>query len=389
MELDEALVWIVLEGFGTAILIWWVTATLTIRLRGFSFRRAKEAPPPSTLKLPSIPQPQRTREEAFQDAALYDLVQTEHQKAKNLQDSTVAHLVSASLCLLAAFLGSVAAVTVLIEQEKFQIYAAALDVAALALVSWGFLRSGRLRTQWIRQRSRTEFLRQWSLVDFVLLPSNKGMTARYDSFQERVQDALRSKDDDVLDTVAAFGQTRIQEIDSGLEKMQSASVEALKFYLARRPLRQARWFASSDQRISRQHDHRRLIMLCLFIFALLAALAKFVVLVAIPNGAQTWANWAMFALLLFIGLTAASTSAYLGQNQRSLRHRYRAQLRVIDRWFETHKVAIQLARGQRSITGQELALLADAVVSFEEVMLRELVDWTAITTDDAMELAPA
>jgi hypothetical protein len=98
------------------------------------------------------------------------------------------------------------------------------------------------------------------------------------------------------------------------------------------------------------------------------------------------AEAALFVLLVCIGLAGASSSAYLGQNQRSLKHRYAQQLRAIEEWVRTSSdtgLAAQLAGG--GATSRD-ALIRD-IRAFEFLMVIELVGWLSISTDDAMELA--
>jgi hypothetical protein len=389
MELNASQLWPAFLGCGTAVLACWIAALLAIRLRGPRFRRAKLAPTLPPYVLPDIPVPRRTEKDASQDTALYHLIHAEHERAKSLQDWCVAYLVSSSATLFVAFLVSAGAATILARSGVFHLYSAALDVAALGLVVSTFMKSDRLRADWIRQRALTEFLRQWTLTDFVLVTSTETVTPRYEAFERRVRKALAPDRGDLMDAVVTFSDVRLQEILAGLEGLQAIPIEALRFYLARRPIRQARWYSASAARISRQHSTRRVIMLGLFALALLAAVVKFTALLVNHSGEGPLANGAIFTLLLFIGLAAASTSAYLGQNLRSIRHRYRAQLRAIEDWFGARSIIADLASGFEAVGAENIPLIAEAVTAFESLMVTELVDWIAITTDDAMELAPA
>lgn len=387
MEHAQEFIFPVLAGLATALMVCGFGALATVRIRAFRFRQAKALPADSS-GLPAIPFPQRDAARSNAADALRELVQTEHMQARLLQDRCVAWLVSASVTLFAAFAASAAAATLMASAERFHVYSAALDVAALLLVGGAFFQSGRFRAQWIRQRAKTEFLRQWAQVEFALLADVQRMTQEYDTFVARVDAALAPERGDLLEAVIAFADCRVEEIRLRFNTVQQVQPDALASYLQRRPIRQVKWFSTSVDRISMQHGRRGTYMLILILLAALAALVKFVALVVVTDGTVA-ANVAMFALLLFIGLAAASTSAYLGQNLRSVRHRYRAQLRAIDDWFAAHKDIVALAQARREVSARDVPALAEAVVGFERLMNAELIDWIAISTHDAMELAPA
>lgn len=405
--MDAADILPVISGVATACAVYLLASLLAVRLRGFWFARARIAQPPDPSYMPDIRAPEAMLRSPVHES-LRSLMLVEHERANRLQNTCIASLVGASATLFVAFMVAAAGVTVaepataLAEHETtgtaagvLHLYSAALDLAALGIVGWAFLRSGRFRADWIRHRAVAEFLRQWSLCDVVFLASPQSVTPRYEAYLGRVEAALApGHEADVLDAVVAFGDLRLQELRNGIASVKEIPAEALRFYLARRPVRQVRWFSGSAARISGQHGHREIVMLALFGGAILAALVKTAVLLFGHTGgvaapAHAIVSWATFGLLVFIGLAAASTSAYMGQNLRSLRHRYRAQLRSIEDWFSAHAAAVALSQSDRTIVGSDIAMVAEAVTRFEDLMIAELVDWISITTDDAMELAPS
>lgn len=77
---------------------------------------------------------------------------------------------------------------------------------------------------------------------------------------------------------------------------------------------------------------------------------------------------------------------YLGHNTRGVLHRYRAQNRSIESWFERYQDVIKMACSDGDLTSAQAARTAEAVMSFESLMMTELVDWLAISTADGMDL---
>jgi hypothetical protein len=363
----------------------------TRRFRSAAFARAKRQSEAAPRLASNRWSEMRTADEAVQDAAIHNMVQSEHDQAKLKQDLCIAYLIASSSALFLAFAVSAAAVTVFSAKEAFhgfQQFVGALDLAALAICAWSFRRSGELRRSWIRQRAVTEFLRGWSLSDFVLLPCALTITPRYARAEAEIRGALASDHGDILEAVTNLSERRLVELRAAFSALDHVSVNALRFYLARRPESQKRWFASSTHRIEAHRRSRSFLMLALFLLAILTAILKLALVVAEIDSLKPLEAWTEFALLIFIGLAGASSSAYLGQNQRSLGHRYDSQLRAIDLWFKRHDSVLRLALSTEDIAKGETRQIADAVVDFESVMFAELIDWIAVTRDDAMELAP-
>jgi hypothetical protein len=89
------------------------------------------------------------------------------------------------------------------------------------------------------------------------------------------------------------------------------------------------------------------------------------------------------------GLSAAMTAYYINQNSRSLIHRYNTQQRFIIAWLRTFNQSWKFG-DLPSLTMDTAAKSAMRVqiLRFEELMIEELIDWTHITSHDAIELAP-
>ncbi|CAN5370235.1 hypothetical protein BH10PSE4_BH10PSE4_16510 [soil metagenome] len=384
MDVDATTLGAIAAGLAVAPLLTGLSMGLTLRRRRGVYTRAKRDPVAPDFDLPSIPPGARTAEEQTLAGALYQLLQAEHNAAKALQDQTVAYLVAASVTLLAAFVASILGVTALKHVETFHLFAAGLDMAALAAVLWAFLRSGQYRARWIRQRVLTELLRQWAALDFVLIPDAKSFTVRYDAFRKRAADALQAEYDP-LEAAVVFGTERVREIRAAIQGQTALPVDAVRYYLNRRPFRQAHWFATSAARLEGAHDRRQGLMLTLYVIAALAAVVK---LVGLLVSSHATADWATLFLLVSVGLAGASTSTYFSQNQRSLRHRYEAHLRALEDWFDAHAEVWSDIRQTSPLGGPAAIRFAHAVASFESMMVIELIDWIAVTTDDVMEIAP-
>jgi hypothetical protein len=383
MEWSIATTATMIGGLAAAPLLTSLGIRAAVQTRRRLHQRAKLERP--VLSIPSISPVVRTADQSVADRAVYELVQVEHDLSKTLQDKTVATLIGASCALLAAFVTAVASVTAFPTSEPLHLFAAAFDVSALATTAVTYRRSGEWRATWIRQRIVTEFFRQWSTVDYPLIAADTGLSQRTDTLSRNVRSALDDDKDDGLDAVLRLGKERLAEIHAAILRSTAVSTEDLRYYLSRRPIRQAYWFATSIKRLDGQDSRRQHLLATLFVVALGGALVKTAcILLSIHEGV----TWATLAVLISIGIAGASTSMYIGQNQRSLHHRYTAQLRAIEDWFDRHTQLLSRADMSVPLRGKDLRALADAVVQFEEPMIVELADWIGITVDDAMELTP-
>lgn len=390
VEIETALFWPVVSGAATAAIVTAVSFWVTILLRGRTYSASETAEPKIGFQVPALPLAVRTASEAAEDEAEVQFFMDDHLIAMKLQNRCVAYLVAASATLCAAFIITAATATVLKDVEILHLFSAAADVTALALVFWAFRRATALRNAWIYQRSVAEILRQWAETDRVLFPGPETYAERRAAFVARIKTALvPTHGAGLLTAVKRLGDERIAEIRTGVAAQPGIPVDRLKRYLARRPIRQARWFALSFQRIENQQERRGKLMVLLFTIAGAAALTKFVALLVAPHGAHFMAQFAMFVLLVAIGFAAASTSSYLGQNLRSLRHRYSTQLRSFELWFAMHATTVARARSAGPVSSRHVATTARAVEAFESLMFVELLDWISISSNDAMELAPA
>ena len=388
---------VVLLGVMTAVFVGALSGTLTFKFRQRIYGRAKTQPAELPFTIPAIPPVNRAEAEAREDQATSAMLNSNHEYCKYLQNSAVAYLVAASATLFIAFTSSAASVTVLRAWIPFHLYAASLDVASLVIMIWAFRKSKRLRATWVRERMITEFIRQWASTEFLLLRRNGAVTAPYEDFvartrklieeepREMIRAGTKNFDEIMINAIAGYGHRRLGEMQLAIQSAPPISKDRLRFYFYRRPINQARWFASSKARILRQKESRERLMKTLFGFALLASISKFVAVLA---DAESLANWSVLLLMLSIGLGTAVTSSYVGQNQRSLGHRYDQQIRAIGSWFEKHQLVVKDAQSDAPLTSSDMPRVASAVVAFEALMAVEAVDWIGITLLDAMELGP-
>jgi hypothetical protein len=261
---------------------------------------------------------------------------------------------------------------------------AAFDVVALAYSFFAFRLSGRYRTAWLRQRAITELLRQWLTVEYIFMPPESALTAHVEALLAGWEGAVAKVSATLIESVATVAFSRIDELSVALAA-SDLSENALRAYYIARPQRQARWFATSLERLSRSHHLRKSFMAAAFFGAAIAACVKFMALL-LHN--EELSQVSLLVLLVCVGLAGASSSAYLGQNQRSLKHRYHQQLRSIESWIKQSELDGLVARIQRQDISASINVIRD-VRAFEQLMVIELLDWLAISTDDAMELAPS
>jgi hypothetical protein len=159
------------------------------------------------------------------------------------------------------------------------------------------------------------------------------------------------------------------------------------FYLKERPVEQLNYFSKAQQRIHEGQQKREYLMLGLYLISVLLAMLKTLnvfnpelplMLNSIGNMAsRVPLDWISTALLGLMAISAAVTNALVSRNDRSLLHSYHAQERRIRRWFET--VAAASNNG-------DLAMTADSILNFEDIMLNELLDFIHITSRDVIEM---
>lgn len=327
-------------------------------------------------------------------AAVAELVSESHDDAMRLQNAYHLLMATAASALLVAFV-SMAAELTLGDSSVSQVQCAGvLDVTCLLVTLICFLKSASLSDAWIVARARAELLRQWYLIDELLLGgTSKGdLTTRFFQIEARTR-ALTTQDTPQLtEKVEDFWQSRRIEICAAVSTV-SLSASRIGSYLARRPLRQMRWFYAARCRLEHQTRVRTTSLSWLFGVTLLLSIAK--LLLAFHMIELHWISIAerllSFAVLFSIGASSALTALYLGQNTRSLVHRYAIQERHIRDWLTN--LSSQLKMFDQEVDDVTLnkfkMQFVESVIEFEDLMIGELNDWIEITTHDVFELAPS
>ena len=372
-----------LVGATSALVVGAATASVAVRVRAFIFTRQKQDPPPLPDWLPVFPAGLHTAGKEKRDNAIREELKLVHARAKAFQDRSFGQLIATSIVLLTAFIVTAFGVTVARSSAWLHFYSAALDIIALTFAFFAYRRSGANRAEWLRQRAVTELLRQWLTVEYLLAPRESAIAARFAGLISRFESAISGCSDKLIEEVSEIAKGRIKEMATTLGPLEF-SRDALGVYYVTRPLRQVDWFQTSLARIKKTHHRRARLIKASFFGAVLAACAK---LAALLFHLEALADVAMIVLLILIGLSGASSSSYLGQNQRSLKHRYTQQLQAIKTWVEASRVGGVVARLNDASTPS--TLLVGDIIAFEQLMIVELLDWLAISIDDAMELAPS
>lgn len=372
----------ILTGTAAAFAAGGFSAAVTLRRRQRAFERIKREQPELPAWLPKLDLPPRSKEDKRRDEAMQELLASVHREAKAFQDQTLAQLVATSATLLGAFVGTALSVTLWRSSEFVHFASAAFDVVAVIYAFLAFRRSGHYRAAWLRQRCVAELLRQWFNVEYVLAPSEPALTAHVENLLKTWDAALKSKPGALMDSATSLAHARVAELAATLQT-SDLSHNVLRTYWVVRPQRQVRWFLSSLERLERSHHIRGIYMAWTFIGAAVAGCVK---LLALLFHLESVANIALFGLLVCIGLAGASSSAYLGQNQRSLKHRYAQQLRAIEEWTRGSAEDGLVRHLTGAGTVPQAAIVRD-IRAFEFLMAVEMLDWVSISSDDAMELA--
>ncbi|MBB6255213.1 hypothetical protein [Nitrospirillum iridis] len=372
----------ILAGTAGAFTLGALSAAITIRRRVGLFARIKHersSTPPAWLMTFS---PAERSAHKQRDKAMRQLLASVHAEAKAFQDRTLAQLVAASAVLFGALVVTALGVTLWRDSNFIHFASSSFDLAALIVSFSAFRRSGRYRTAWLRRRAVAEFLRQWLTVDYLLTSPGPALTHRVECLLAEWESAITQDPQTLLASTGVLARKRIADLGLAVAEADPSD-DDLRSYWSVRPHRQARWFEDSLERLERSHHNRGRFMACTFVVAAIAGCVK---LVALTAHNDVVANAALFIFLICVGLAGASSSAYLGQNQRSLKHRYSQQLRAIEHWQDSSKQDGLAARLSGNASVRISEIVRD-ICAFERLMMVELLDWMAITTDDAMELA--
>ena len=341
--------------------------------------------------------------------SISDLLLPIHQAAITAQSAYQLAVVRATSSLIVAFCALVLSTTPLRQFEEAELLLAWLDAIAIGLVIFHFRRSRSANKRWIKSRVKAELLRQYGFIGLVfpsvvLSGHRHDLTSQFEA-ESRLVTAQVLKSPSLIDIstrIEDFWAARRSSIEKSSFSDLGVSRETLLLYLNRRPLRQLVWFTDAEERLE-GHAHRRANRLArLYLIALGLAASK---LALVLNGVQaqlapdvsilSWQGITVFLLaalppllLIVTGLSAAMTAYYLNQNSRSLIHRYDMQRRRIAKWFEDLNVPWATADDQPiSADAKGKEKIRNLILSFEDLMIEELIDWTHISTHDVLEIA--
>jgi hypothetical protein len=167
--------------------------------------------------------------------------------------------------------------------------------------------------------------------------------------------------------------------NSGLRQPSTAA--DLGFYLKARPLEQLNYFVIAQWRIHEGQKWREGAILVLYASSVILAVLKTLHVFGPDFPTLQFATWLPVdviaaALLAVMVLSAAATSSLISRNERSLLHSYHAQERRIRKWFEMFAVISGSADKKQ---------LVETILSFEDIMLNDLLDFIHITSRDVIE----
>lgn len=170
------------------------------------------------------------------------------------------------------------------------------------------------------------------------------------------------------------------------------TADALLVYLEKRVRRQLGWFTNSKARLEAIAERRNIYLLALYILTAMLAASRLTLFLLGKHGYVCLLPLLVYLLpllLLVTGLSAAVTAYYINQNARSLIHRYNSQQRLITAWLEAFDQHWNFA-SLPSLTIDATAKdeMRAQILRFEDLMIEELIDWSHITSHDAIELAP-
>ena len=191
-------------------------------------------------------------------------------------------------------------------------------------------------------------------------------------------------------------------------------------HFKKRPKAQGQWFPRAHARLSEHGSWRGWLLFWIFMVTTVLAAVKTALLFDLfPHDWASIKPILTFSMLVMIGISAAISALYLNQNNRSLTHRYSAQIRQIDAWLELYRPVLGAAErllqeanreavkrlsepegSDQNPSAREGAALAlvptemwsatlPLILQFEDLMIEELLDFISISEHDVLEISPA
>ena len=340
-----------------------------------------------TFKLP----PYTTQHRA---QGLLDLLEAVQDRSIVAQDGYQRGIVRSAACLGLAFAAVAISVTIVHDIPRIKFMLAWVDLVALGFVLFHFRMARCALFLWIKTRASTELLRQYVFLS-LLFPSTPGARAHLDltsAFEieqtEMAHAIIGGEERDLATAIGGLWSERRSSIANAKSIDEDLSPNILRLYVDRRCLRQLAWFRSSGQRLQTTQNDRTRVLTFLYGLSILFALSKVVLLWPLGHSNPEVLESLALALLLATGGAAAMSVLYFSQGNRSLIHRYNAQARDIEQWLgafmRSYKEALALDISQ----ARPKTELRDAILTFEDLMVKELIDWVRISQHDSIELGP-
>jgi len=336
-----------------------------------------------------------------------------HDQAREAQEIYRDRVVRCVASLWLAIIATALSATVFHDAKELKPYVAALDLVAMLWVFHQWWSALAENYRWAALRIKAELLRQENFLTAVFAPANADVPSDADidrRFAERekemdetviapkpmrfrawLRSLVRTKADSPSTEKAlrSYWGRRRAYLAPNEDGAASFAPNDLLQYIHSRPLDQFRWFRRARYRLRRSGQRRAALLACLFVTAILLAAVKmaFTHVDEASVQASTLGNLLSFAVFAITASSAALTSLYLGRNDRSLLHRYAAQERRIEDWLGGFLPKVP-GIGTLLAAPVSRSSLTEDVLSFEDLMIDELVDWLHISQHDTIELAP-
>lgn len=360
-----------------SVALWWRAQ------RGGLYRKVKkrslsaQTPPHRGLSVPELPL------DAVLDTQIDGMkafLQVRHQEAVALQERYHDALVAALAAIGLGFLALAISLTFGSQTPLVQKTAALLDVLCFAIAIAGFFLAIRTGREWVNIRTRTELLRQWIVIEGMLLEPREGdILKRLHKYEAQINRELSVVSESNIDGVVQGIWERLAEkwMDdlSGLQTL----TPGISAYFHRRVLRQQQWFLNARDRTLSHASSFSKTLLGLFIVVFSAAVLKFAVVFHLIDLPSFWKDIIVFTILGGIACSAFFSALFFNQNARSLSHRYETQRRWIIRWQGSFVEMLCQSPLEK--------MLAKEILAFEQLMIDELLDWITITAHDRAEVA--
>ena len=279
----------------------------------------------------------------------------------------------------------------LVNDQRVEQVLTWLDAIAILFVLIVFLFAGNANRRWIAARVGTELLRQYQFLNVVFPRVSSEQHAdegesqfdlEADAIKARVQEGSIS---DIIPRIERFWSERKASIENRAIEESDIPPDALLVYLQRRVWRELGWFADSKARLEHIAERRRIVLLSLYGVAAAVAVVKLLLFLCSGHSPA----YLLLFLLVITGMSGAMTAYYINQNARSLIHRYNTQQRRIAECLKEFNKRWNFADlPSLNTDAAAKAEIRARILQFEDLMVEELIDWTHITSQDAMELAP-